>query len=134
MKAPHDTTARQIPAWSETVGPGWASLLDRLHHDLQAIDADYRIESFAVKLGGLRVSVADRFDEHGEFDGEFADCVTALTDSAETASEHTCETCGSEGRIRLRGDDQHTWMQAICDACRTTRPPHVLPTAAHGAG
>ncbi|WP_157868568.1 hypothetical protein [Streptomyces caatingaensis] len=27
---------RQIPAWTGTVGPGWASLLDKLHRDLLA--------------------------------------------------------------------------------------------------
>ncbi|MFF3327783.1 hypothetical protein [Streptomyces sp. NPDC002889] len=53
--------------------------LERLHHDLLALDAEYRVESFAVKFGGLRITVCDRFVV-GEFDGEFADRATALTD------------------------------------------------------
>ncbi|MEH6374748.1 hypothetical protein V7793_10510 [Streptomyces sp. KLMMK] len=124
--------SRQLPAWARTVRPGWAALLDQLHRDLLVLDAGYRIETFAVKFGGLRITVTDRFDEHGDFDGEFADRATALTDAAETASERTCETCGGAGRIRLRGDGQRTWMQASCNTCRTTRPHHV-PTAAPSA-
>lgn len=108
---------RQIPVWVATVGPGWAALLDRLHHGLLALDVDYRIESFGTKFGGLRITVADRFIE-GEFDGEFADRATALTDAAETDSEHTCEACGEPGRIRLRGDGPRVWMQASCGNCR----------------
>lgn len=88
---------RQIPAWASTVGPGWVALLERLHRDLLALAVDeYRIEAFTVRFGGLRVTVADRFTG-GEFDGEFADPATALTDAAETASEHTCETCRVRG-------------------------------------
>ncbi|MCX5357316.1 hypothetical protein OG864_00770 [Streptomyces sp. NBC_00124] len=109
---------RQIPAWAPTVGAGWIALLNQLHEDLRLLDPEYRIERFGTSLGGLRVTVADRFQE-GEFDGEFADQATALTDAAETASERTCETCGSPGRIRLRGDGLRTWMQSSCDACRT---------------
>ncbi|MCA1221810.1 hypothetical protein [Streptomyces sp. 8L] len=110
---------QQIPAWAGTVGPGWAPLLDQLHRDLFALDPGYRIESFAVKFGGLRITVADRFPD-GEFDGEFADRTTALTDAAETASENACDECGAPGRIRLRGDGQRVWMQARCETCRTT--------------
>ncbi|MEV0445134.1 hypothetical protein AB0I46_40120, partial [Streptomyces spectabilis] len=51
-------------------------------------------------------------------DGEFADRATALTDAAETDSEHTCEACGEPGRIRLRGDGPRVWMQASCGNCR----------------
>ncbi|MFI9724661.1 hypothetical protein ACIHFE_34410 [Streptomyces sp. NPDC052396] len=117
---------RQIPVWAGTVGPGWAPLLDQLHRDLLALDPGYRIESFAVKFGGLRITVADRF-QGGEFDGEFADRATALTDAAETASENTCDECGAPGRIRLRGDGQHVWMQARCETCRTTLPSCPAP-------
>ncbi|MGW3274158.1 hypothetical protein ACWDFH_22195 [Streptomyces kronopolitis] len=113
---------RQIPAWASTIGPGWAALLERLHRDLLALDVEYRIESFTVKFGGLRITVADRFTG-GEFDGEFADRATALTDAAETASERTCETCGARGRIRLRSIGNRSWMIASCEECRTLTPP-----------
>ncbi|MGY3061557.1 hypothetical protein ACVWZD_005855 [Streptomyces sp. TE3672] len=39
---------------------------------------DYRIERFGTKLGDLRVTNANRFED-GKFDGEFADWATALT-------------------------------------------------------
>ncbi|WP_336052251.1 hypothetical protein [Streptomyces sp. CA2R101] len=35
--------------------------------------------------------------EAGENDGAFIDAATALTDDAETVSEHTCEHCGAPG-------------------------------------
>lgn len=118
--------AQQIPVWVETVGPGWVALLDRLHHNLLVLDPGYRIESFGTKFGGLRLTVADRFED-GEFDGEFADRAAALTDAAETASERTCESCGNPGRIRLRGAGTDIRMVACCEDCRTApalpRPP-----------
>lgn len=109
---------RQIPSWTPTVGAGWTALLSQLHEDLYVLDPEYRIERFGTSLGGLRITVADRFQE-GEFDGEFADRATALTDAAETVSERTCETCSGPGRVRLRGDGPRTWMQSSCDTCRT---------------
>ncbi|WP_157876592.1 hypothetical protein [Streptomyces graminilatus] len=121
------TSEQQIPAWTSTVGPGWAALLDRLHRGLSALDPAYRIEEFTTRLGGLRITVADRFED-GEFDGEFADRTTALTDAAMVASEHTCEDCGAPGRIRFRGDGAVTWMRCLCDECRT-RPRAIAPAA-----
>ncbi|MFD7444055.1 hypothetical protein [Streptomyces sp. NPDC059909] len=105
----------QIPAQAHTVGPGWDTLLDRLHRDLVALAPDYQIESFGTKFGGLRIAVADRFDDQGEFDGEFTDAATALIDTAELASEQMCETCGHPGRPRFRGDQYRTWIQTSCD-------------------
>ncbi|WP_329142561.1 hypothetical protein OIU91_02885 [Streptomyces sp. NBC_01456] len=114
----HVTDAsRQIPALIPTVGPGWTELLDQLHRDLSALDPAYRIEEFGTQLGRLRITVTDRF-EAGEFDGEYADRAAALTDTAETASEQTCEACGSSGRIRFRGDGTWMRMQSLCDDCR----------------
>ncbi|WP_405775533.1 hypothetical protein [Streptomyces sp. NBC_01538] len=124
---PDRTAERQIPAWASTVGPGWAALLDQLHHDLTDLDPNYRIEEFTTKLGGLRITLADRFVD-GEFDGEFADRTAALTDVATIASEHTCEDCGAPGRIRFRGDGAFTWMRCLCDGCRT-RPQAVATPA-----
>lgn len=109
-----------------TTRPGRATLLDQLHDGLLALDPGYRIERFGKSFGGLYLTVADRFKE-GESGGEFADRGTALTDSAETASERTCETCGGTGRIRLRGDGPRTWMQSSCYACSTLRIRQVAP-------
>ncbi|MGW5442809.1 hypothetical protein [Streptomyces asiaticus] len=84
------------------MGPGWAPLLDRLHHQLAALAADYQIEGFRSNLGGLRLHISDRFDAEGEFDSAYADAATALIDAAEVASEKTCEICGVPGRARRR--------------------------------
>lgn len=125
----HVTDAsRQIPAQIPTVGLGWTELLDQLHRHLSALDPAYRIEEFGTQLGGLRITVADRFDA-GEFDGEFADRAAALTDAAATASEHTCEACGATGRIRFRGDGAGMRMQCLCDGCRNLG---VFPCTASG--
>ncbi|MER0484642.1 hypothetical protein ABR737_41040 [Streptomyces sp. Edi2] len=53
--------------------------------------------SLTTRFGGLRIRLADRFDEAGENDGAFIDAATALTDDAETVFEHTCERCGAPG-------------------------------------
>ncbi|WP_200259814.1 hypothetical protein [Streptomyces sp. HSG2] len=110
---------RQVPAWAHTVGPGWTALLDQLHHDLLALAPDYQLDSLTIRFGALHIYIADRFDEAGEYDGGFMDDATALTDSAETASKHTCELCGAPGRPHFRGDQHHTWITTVCEACRT---------------
>ncbi|MFI7095916.1 hypothetical protein [Streptomyces lydicus] len=116
---------RQIPAWAHTVGPGWTALLDQLHRDLLTLASDYQLDSLTTRFGSLRIRLADRFDEAGENDGAFIDAATALTDDAETVSEHTCERCGAPGRPRFRGDRHRTWINAICETCRT-RPPEQI--------
>ncbi|WP_159001177.1 hypothetical protein [Streptomyces sp. SBT349] len=116
---------RQLPAWADTVGPGWAALLDALHRRLLALAADYRIETCERSLGGLRISVADRFDDHGYFDGHWADAAAELTDAAETAAGRTCEMCGAGGRPRFRGGQHGSWISALCDGCAADARTHA---------
>jgi hypothetical protein len=111
---PTSPADRQIPAWIPTVGNCWAALLNQLHGNLRVLDSEYRIERLGTSPGGLSVTVADRFQE-GEFDGEFADRATALTDTVETTAERICETCGNPGLIRFCGDGSRTSMQSSCD-------------------
>jgi hypothetical protein len=115
---PVPATERQIPAWASTVGPGWAALLDQLHQDLAVLAPDYQIDSLGSRFGGLRIYLADRFDEDGEFDGDFADRAGALVDAAEAASEKTCEHCGHSGRPRFHGDQTRAWIVTLCETCR----------------
>ncbi|UQA97117.1 hypothetical protein [Streptomyces halobius] len=75
------------------VGPGWTALLDQLHRDLLTLAPDYQLDDLATRFGGLCIHIADRFDEAGEYNGAFMDAATALSDAAETVSEHTCELC-----------------------------------------
>lgn len=42
---------------------------ERLHHNLVALAADYQLDGFGTKFGGLRTLLSDRFDEAGEYDG-----------------------------------------------------------------
>lgn len=111
----------QIPARLPQVGPGWRPLLMRLHEQLLALAVDYRMEEFTPKLGGLRIYVADRFDDDGEFDGAWAETAGALVEAAETEAEKTCEACAGPGRPRFHGDRHGTWIRTLCDQCHTTR-------------
>jgi hypothetical protein len=113
-----EVAARQIPAQVHTVGPGWVPLLARLHADLSALASDYQIEDLGAEFGRLRLDLADRFDDLGEFEGEFTDTAAALVDAAVLASQQTCEDCGAEGRPRFRGDQHRTWIRTLCDRCR----------------
>ncbi|RKN12189.1 hypothetical protein [Streptomyces radicis] len=124
---------RQLGAWTDTVGPGWAALLHALHERLFALAPDYRIETCERSLGGLRVCVADRFDAQGYFDGHWADAATLLTDATEQAAGRTCEMCGAEGRPRFRGGPRGSWITALCDTCaadhhRTPIRPRGTPS------
>lgn len=57
--------------------------------------------------------------------GEPADRAPALAD----ASEHTCQTCGGPGRIRLRGNGPSTWIQSSCQTFRTPYIRQAAPAA-----
>ncbi|MYY10701.1 hypothetical protein GT204_17725 [Streptomyces sp. SID4919] len=76
MSAPSSRTtafAQQMPDRLSIVGPGWRSLLMRLHEQLLALVPDYRLDELTSKLDGLRIYVTDRFEDDGEFDGTWAD-------------------------------------------------------------
>ncbi len=109
----------QIPGRLSDVGSGWHPLLRCLHDQLVALAPDYRLEEFTLKLGGLRLYVADRFDADGEFDGDWADAAGALTEAAELEAERTCECCGNPGRPRFHGDRHGTWIRILCAPCRS---------------
>lgn len=81
---------------------------------------DYRLEESTPKLGGLRIYVADRFDDDGEFDGAWADAAGALVEAAETVAEKTCEACAGPGRPRFNVDRHGTWILTLCGSCHTT--------------
>ncbi|MFI7337051.1 hypothetical protein ACIBUY_03825 [Streptomyces sp. NPDC050085] len=120
----HSTeTERQIPARLSEIGPGWRSLLQRLHQDLSDLAPDYQLDSLTSRFGGLRISLADRFDTDGEFDGNFADRAGALIDAAEIESEKTCETCGRLGRPRFHGDQTRTSIVTLCESCHARPQP-----------
>ncbi|MGW0204803.1 hypothetical protein ACWDZ8_02910 [Streptomyces sp. NPDC003233] len=113
----------QIPDCLSIVGSGWHPLLMRLHDQLLALAPDYRIEQLAPRLGGLRIYVADRFDDYGEFDGTWADTVSRLAEAAELEAEKTFEACDGPGHARFHGDQHRTWIKTLCDTCRSLPNP-----------
>ncbi|ONK13162.1 hypothetical protein [Streptomyces sp. MP131-18] len=112
---------QQIPAHLTEVGSGWHPLLMRLHEHLTALAPDYRVEEFIPRLGGLRIYLADRYDDEGEFNGTWVDVSGQLVDAARVEAERTCESCGGPGRIRFHGDRRGTHLRALCDRCHTAR-------------
>jgi len=47
---------RQIRAWTDTVRPGWATILGRLHTDLVALAPGYQLDAFRAELVAVRSS------------------------------------------------------------------------------
>ncbi|MEV8544365.1 hypothetical protein [Streptomyces sp. NPDC051572] len=121
---------RQLPGLVHLVGPGWVPLLARLHLQLSVLAADYQVEKIASRFGRLELELADRFDNEGEFDGQFADVSSALSEAAVLTSQQICEMCGADGRPRMRGEGRGTFIRTLCDRCRvatTTGLPGVSP-------
>lgn len=83
------------------VGPGWWPLIEQLHRDILAIDADYRLDQIKEKFGILR------FYASSERWGE----ASALISAAEAKSATLCERCGASGEMRSEG----WWMKTLCD-------------------
>ncbi|MGW6145532.1 hypothetical protein [Streptomyces sp. NPDC055140] len=126
MSAPSSRTTvfeQQIPDCLSVVGPGWRPLLIRLHEQLLALAPDYRLEELTPKLGGLRIYVADRFEDDGEFDGTWADTAGRLAEAVELEAEKTCEDCGAPGRTSFHGDRHGTWIRTLCDSCNSIPAP-----------
>uniref|UniRef100_A0AAU1I950 Uncharacterized protein n=1 Tax=Streptomyces sp. NBC_00180 TaxID=2903632 RepID=A0AAU1I950_9ACTN len=112
------TFDQQIPDRLAVVGPGWHPILLRLHEELLALAPNYRLDEITPRLGGLRIYVADRFDDDGEFDGTWADTAGRFAEAAELEAEKTCEACSNPGRTRFHGDPHGTWIRTLCDHCR----------------
>jgi hypothetical protein len=92
-------------------GDGWEPLIRRLSEKLESLiqklhdatpDDPYLPRAMQVKekYGGLRFYMTSETDE-----------MTKLICDAEQESYHTCEMCGSEGRLRK----ELPWMVTLCD-------------------
>lgn len=79
------------------------------------------------RLGRLWIIVADWFKEGG-----FADRATDQTDAAGTKSESTYEDCVRPGRIRLRGEGQHSRMRPAAMATAHSHLRTPAPVASRG--
>lgn len=86
--------------------PGWLPLVAGLSLAIETMvrgEPDPpRVDQVKEKFGGLRFYVS-----HGSHD------VHALIETAEHASFHTCQDCGSPGQLR-----PGSWSRTLCDRCR----------------
>jgi hypothetical protein len=84
--------------------PGWLPLVAGLSLAIEALARDMpdppRVAQVKEKFGGLRFYMS-----HGHDD------IFALIDTAEAASFHVCQECGSPGQLR-----PGSWLKTLCDA------------------
>ncbi|MFF5538494.1 hypothetical protein ACFY71_39610 [Streptomyces cinerochromogenes] len=93
----------QIPALLPEVGPGWRPLLQRLHDQLVALAPDYRVGELRVKLGGLRIYIADRF---GRFKNTYSEVVFICGALYQTIF---CAVDGGTGEVKEAVDASESW-------------------------
>jgi hypothetical protein len=102
-----------------TTGDGWRELLERAVDRIAAAvgESPMIIYQIKQKYGSLRLyhSSAAYLDEEAQYSVEEA---VAL---AEARSACTCETCGDEGRLFVRGD----WLATACEKHAVGRPVHI---------
>ena len=113
-----DARPVQLPARIHAVGPGWQQVPERLHEEIHAAFPDYRLLDLKEKLGGLRVYV--------EGSSGSGHTLRSLIAPAEAQAEHTCEFCGTLGRIRTRDDQPGGWRKAVCDTCHSAWSAHRI--------
>lgn len=113
---------RQLPDRLRAVGPGWHTLLLRLHTQLLALEPDYRIYDLKEKLGAVRIHItASSAPVRPE--------IRSLLTTAEEQSATTCEFCGSPGRRRQRNDDAAGWIKTVCEDCHAAWSEHSIMIA-----
>ncbi|MGH7274486.1 MAG: hypothetical protein ACREIQ_08535 [Nitrospiria bacterium] len=82
------------------VGRGWRMLVGRLIDDLFSMGWDGQLIQIKEKFGGLRFYVSAATEE-----------ISKRIEQAAEESEHTCETCGEEGKI---SSWDGFWMLTLC--------------------
>jgi hypothetical protein len=100
----YDEQGYDIQLAKESVGPGWASLIDKV---FDAKPPDLRIVQVKEKYAGLRI-YTDRIDK--QFDDLLFD--------VQNESLTICEECGKLGLVREGG----SWT-TLCDEHSRGRPP-----------
>jgi hypothetical protein len=89
----------------ENVGPGWKSLVTKVHYDLTELLGDYELVQIKEKFGGLRYYF-DTYSASTEVHNE----AHRIVDEAERVSFTMCEECGDPGQAR----DMHGWIKTLC--------------------
>lgn len=82
-------------------GNGWAGLINSTLNKLAVDCPEARIAQVKEKLGGLRIYLEDKLDEHAK----------AIIRRTEESSLHVCETCGDAGK-RIASDG---WVRVRCE-------------------
>jgi hypothetical protein len=100
----YDERGYDIQLAKDSVGPGWASLIDKV---FDAKPPDLRIVQVKEKYAGLRI-YTDRIDK--QFDDLLFD--------VQNESLTICEECGKQGLVREGG-----WWTTLCDEHSQGRPP-----------
>lgn len=112
--------ARQLPDRLRAVGPGWHTLLLRLHTQLVALGTGYSVDDLKEKLGAVRIHITVS-------SVPVRSGIRGLVTAAEEKSATVCEFCGSTGspetdRHRLTGaelslrncpDDEEEGAEAV---------------------
>ena len=122
FKNRHGDMKETLMCWGFECGDGWYQILDSLCGQIQHY-IDWNNENFekgykqykqvpqvvAVqikeKFGGLRFYY-DGGDDH----------ISGMVRMAESWAYHTCETCGSPGKMRQGG-----WIKTLCDTHEAER-------------
>ena len=94
----------------QSVGPGWAGLIDEIFDRRDREYPQIRIVQVKEKYGGLRVYVEGPAEQFNPFN--------ELVDAIEHRSYLICEQCGKPGVLRQGG-----WVQTLCDEHAEGRPP-----------
>ena len=89
---------------------GWFDLLGRLTRDIASVDKtqSVRVSQVKEKYGTLRFYIVSGTDK-----------IYDLIDQYEQISGHTCEMCGSAGRL-CRTSNGYGWYKTLCESCMKT--------------
>lgn len=112
--------SRQVTcmAFGFECGDGWYDLLNDLCANIQKLMDGYEFEVVAdqvkEKFGALRFYY--HFEGYHGVPEEVLKAVEKLIDLAEHLSNATCEKCGDEAELSIRG----MYYQTLCATCRGT--------------
>jgi hypothetical protein len=98
-------------AWGFDIGPGWYSLIEELSSKLEPLIQKFKDEN----PGDYWIRASQVKEKYGIFCFYMTSATEemwTLIEEAEEASEHICEECGNNGKLR----GLH-WYKTLCDKC-----------------
>ncbi len=91
-------------------GDGWFDIIYDLTKKIHAIAPQTKITQIKEKFGGLRYYVLSGTEE-----------VWDLITETEKLSFKTCEYCGTQRGVKIRGE---RWLKVLCRKCEEKRKKH----------